>query len=172
MNVCHRWLGKFAATKLSVWGRCEHFTWNFNLNFNERTLLLQFVSCHRCDVIYAQWHSDTQKHNWTIHAQNMLHVVWLLGNLEWTLKPSNLIGFKLWLWTSIGTLIMHGQCANTLQRPVRQHWPMAPAPKVSSLNWSISSSSSISPSSSSSNVQSSSRDCKDSGEDRWWDKET
>lgn len=39
--------------------------------------------------------------------------------------------------------------------------PMAPAPKVSSLNWSISSSSSISPSSSSSNVQSSSRDCKD-----------
>lgn len=35
---------------------------------------------------------------------------------------------------------------------------MAPAPKVSSLNWSISSSSSTSPSSSSSSVQSSSRD--------------
>lgn len=39
--------------------------------------------------------------------------------------------------------------------------PMAPAPKVSSLNWSISSSSSISPSSSSSKVQSSSRDCRE-----------
>lgn len=39
--------------------------------------------------------------------------------------------------------------------------PIAPAPKVSSLNWSISSSSSISPSSSSSKVQSSSRDCRE-----------
>lgn len=36
--------------------------------------------------------------------------------------------------------------------------PMAPAPNVSSLNWSISSSSSINPSSSSSSVQSSSKD--------------
>lgn len=47
--------------------------------------------------------------------------------------------------------------------------PMAPAPKVSSLNWSISSSSSINPSSSSSSIQSSSRDWNKGGREGWKD---
>lgn len=183
MHVADDWVNlTFAGTRLSV-----NFTWNFNLNFKETILLLQFVSSHRCEVVYTLWfdywfsyiihpklQSGVRQWHKNPSEPHMLktHVVWLLGNLEWILKPSNLTGFKLWLWTSIGTLILHAECANTFQMYVRQHWPMAPAPKVSSLNWSISSSSSMSPSSSSSSVQSSSRDCEDSGEDRWWDKET